>query len=113
MLYQFKQAVHLNGKNYPCGVHEVDEKTEYHSYFLKLVSAGLVLEADVKKAVSPVDLQERSKKLLEKLMAKKPVVEVPEMPDRSKTPPIPLSETALKAESENAEGKDEKKKKKG
>ncbi len=73
MHYKFLQAVHIQGRDYPRGVHSVSEKVEYDAYFLKLVSSGLVVEVEASKVVSPESSAERSKKLLDKLLAKKPV----------------------------------------
>lgn len=70
MLYEFRQSVRLHEKSYSLGVHEVDEKTEKHPFFLHMAKAGLVLEAPDKKVEKDLTLQERSKKLCDKLMGK-------------------------------------------
>lgn len=96
MFYQFKQAAHIAGHHFKLGVHDVPEKVEYHPYFLKLVSAGLVVEAEATKVISPQSHQERGKKLLEKILSKKaaalPVA--PSAPPASKAPVAP-SETPV------------------
>lgn len=72
MQYQFKQACHLNGKDYHLGVHDVPAETEMHPHFYKYVEAGLIVDLEASKVVSPETTVERSKRLLDRLMAKKP-----------------------------------------
>lgn len=69
MLVKFKQAVHLNGKDYANGsVHEVTDELAAHPYFHKLVGAGLVVETEAAKVITPETLEERQKKLAETLL---------------------------------------------
>lgn len=71
MLVKFKQAVHLNGKSYANGSsHEVTEELNAHPYFHKLIAAGLVVETEASKIITPESLEERQKKLAETLLSK-------------------------------------------
>lgn len=73
--YQFLQAVHIKpagghpGKDFPLGIHSVPEHFEYDPYFMKLVGAGLIVEAS-SKHISPQTSEERAHALLEKLAKK-------------------------------------------
>lgn len=96
MLYQFKQAVHLCKKDYSRGVHQVSESVELDPRFLKLVQLGLVVEAEASKVISPASMQERSKKLLDKLMVKK----------AKKAPPKEEPKEEVKLEEELPKGED-------
>lgn len=76
MKYQFKQAVHIRpkgrpGKAFSLGIHEVDESFEYDAYFLKLVQAGLIVEAPLTKIAEPISAQQLAKSLLDKLALRK------------------------------------------
>lgn len=105
MLYKFKQSVHLEGKTYKLGVHEVPEEVEKHPYFLTLVKDGSVLEADPEKLPdSPETTLERSKRLHEKLSGKAPKAEEPA---RDPKHPINVVEDREKAEFGKAESEDE------
>ncbi len=72
MQYHFKQSVQIQNHDYRRGIHEISEDVEGDPYFLKLVKAQLVVEADAPKIVSAVSQQERTKKLLDRLMGRKP-----------------------------------------
>lgn len=72
MRVQFKQAVHLDGKDYPRGIHEVPEKALQSKFFHKLIKAGLVLDAEAAQVVAPVSEHQRQLKLAEKLAKAKP-----------------------------------------
>jgi hypothetical protein len=70
MRLQFKQAVHLEGKDYGLGHHEVPDHVikKKHKFIERLVQAGLILEGDaMSKPVSAETLQERQKRLAESL----------------------------------------------
>lgn len=70
---KFKQAVHLDGKDYAKdSIHEVTEKLAGHHYFKKLVNSGLVIEAQPAQIITPKTLQERQADLAEKLLSKSP-----------------------------------------
>lgn len=71
VLVKFKQAVHLNGKSYANNsVHEVTEELAAHPYFHKLIGAGLVVETEAAKVISPETLEERQKKLADTLLSR-------------------------------------------
>jgi len=69
MLVLFKQAVHMGGKDYKKGVHEVHEDALKHAQAHKLILAGLIVEQEASKVISAESLQQRQAKLAEKLMA--------------------------------------------
>lgn len=68
--YQFHQAVHIAGRDYSRGTHEVSEKAEYDPVFLKYVGLGLICEAGAKSEPPTAQtLQERNKALHDRLVA--------------------------------------------
>lgn len=70
MRIHFKQAVHIDGKDYALGTHDVPESLlKNNKYFHKLMEAGLVLDAEAMGIVSHETLADRQKKLAEKLSA--------------------------------------------
>lgn len=77
-MYQFKQAITFPSKGekafhafkYGELVKELPEEVEKHPFFLKMVEAGLVVEAEEVKEVPQESPQERSKRLAEKLSKK-------------------------------------------
>jgi hypothetical protein len=69
---KFSQAVHIDGKDYKQGVHELSEKTLAHPHFQKFVQAGWAHEAS--KEVLPESALDRSKRLADKLSGKSPIV---------------------------------------
>ncbi len=69
MQVQFKQAAHICGKDYSRGFHQVSEDVMQSKFFLKLVNAGLVLDAEEAKMVSAEPLHARQARLAEKLAA--------------------------------------------
>lgn len=90
MQYKFKQACRIykskprNEKGlldpenpyeydstFKLGTQEVPESVESDPFFLRLVKAGLIEEVDVSKELKPETAQERSKRLYDKLTAKK------------------------------------------
>lgn len=71
MIYHFKQAAHLAGKDYMKGNHDVPEAAEEDPFFLKLVGAGLIVEPEAVREVSPESPHERSKRLYDRLVNKK------------------------------------------
>jgi hypothetical protein len=67
--YQFHQAVHIAGKDFSRGIHEVSEKAEYDPTFLKYVGLGLITEADAKaKPPTPQSIMERNQALHDRLV---------------------------------------------
>lgn len=68
MRVKFKQAVHIGGKDYPRGVHEVSEAHLKDKYFHKLIQANLVEDAEATKVVSADSLQDRQRKLAERIL---------------------------------------------
>lgn len=76
MFCEFRQAVHFPGKgkdkghSFSCGQHEVPEEVQKHPYFLNLVKAGLVFEADKPSEAKQESVEERAKRLHDKLSAK-------------------------------------------
>lgn len=71
MIYHFKQAAHLAGKDYVKGNHDVPEIAEEDPFFLKLVGAGLIVEPEAVREVSPESPAERSRRLYDRLVSKK------------------------------------------
>lgn len=70
MHYKFNQSVHIAGKDFPRGTHEVSEKVELDPHFLKYVGCGFISEAEVVPVVSLESPQERNERLLNKLVEK-------------------------------------------
>lgn len=68
MKVKFKQAVHLDGKNYSRGVHDVPEKSFEHAYFHKLLKAGLVSDPE-SPPVEVLTEKQRQDRLSEKVMS--------------------------------------------
>lgn len=109
MRIHFKQAVHLDGKDYALGTHDVPESVlKNNKYFHKLMEAGLVMDAEGKEIISPESLQERNRKLSEKLqaapvskVAPTPVVEQPAADEGEGASPAPAS-SSVGPESEEA-----------
>lgn len=71
MKYQFNQAVHFGGKDYPRGINEVSEKMESNPHFLKYVSAGFIVDIDRSVIVTTKTTVERSQELFDRLVAKR------------------------------------------
>lgn len=72
MQIQFKQAVSLKGKNgkskdYSRGIHEVDSEHLEDPHFHRLLKAGLVLDVEETRVIAPTSLQDKQKRLAEKL----------------------------------------------
>lgn len=110
MRYQFKQAAHVNGKDYLLGVHDVSESTEYHPHFLRLVSAGLIVEAENASPVSTDTHQERSQRLLHKIMKRKdPKSAEAAKPKVSEPAPVVVEEQSIDDNEEHEEALVEKK----
>lgn len=98
MHYKFNNAVHLNGKDYTQGVHEVPEDAENHRDFLHFVDAGYITDVDaVREVVVQETPRERSARLHARILAKKvaPVA----APVKAKTGPS-IDELKAKAEAE-------------
>ena len=70
MRFEFKQAVHILGKNFPCGAHEVSKEIQEHSFFKKLLKHGLIKPYEEKK------LKKSSPKTVESLVPS--LVEAPQ-----------------------------------
>lgn len=66
----FKQAVHIEGKDYSRGVHLVHETALKSVYFQRLLKAGLVMDAEAAKVVSAMSLADRQEALKEKILGK-------------------------------------------
>lgn len=120
MVYYFKQALHIAGRDFPRGNHEVPEKCENHAHFLKYVGCGLIEEAKAPPVVVE-SAKVRGEKLLNKLIKKADarkekeaakqelkeseepakVPEVPKEPESPKEPEVPVeSEAPATAEAE-------------
>ena len=107
MRFRFMQAVNLGGKNYKKGLHVLPLDVQKNGFFQKLLKAKLVLSADAEKtAAPPLALNERNKKLAEKLVAPKsktkssassePAPSTPETSDPVKEPEAPKGPTSEK-----------------
>lgn len=95
MTFLFKQAAFICGRSYRLGVHEVPETTQVHPHFLKLVSAGLVVESKKTVVISLESNEERAKILLSRLLAQRP------------KKPAPVAEVETPAKSPWADSKSE------
>ena len=93
MKYNFRQAVHLGGRDYQLGNQEVDEKAEQDPVFLKYVELGLIVDAVVQQDYSGKTLKARSEALLKKLMDRK----VPQA-SAAATPALPAESDEKSAE---------------
>lgn len=77
MWYELKQALHLGayegkrGKDYRKGVHDLPESVENDPRFLKYVGCGYIVEAKKPGEPVKVDQDAATKKLLEKLAARR------------------------------------------
>ncbi len=96
MLVKFKQAVHLDGKDYPRGTHDVPESAMKDSFFHNLIKAGLVVDGEAVKTVSPLSLAEQQKLLVERLMANQKAVAAPK---KESLPPTQPSEAGSEPKS--------------
>lgn len=67
MRIKFKQAVHIKGKDYSRGVHDVAQDVLASAHFQKLVQANWVEDVDA-KSVEPISLHERQQRLAEKIL---------------------------------------------
>jgi hypothetical protein len=120
MLYLFKRAVSIKGKSFPKGQHEVPAEIELHSYFLKLVNAGLVVEGVAPPVITTASVQKRSEHLFNSIKEKqekarlariaKEATKSPELTDDEKE--LAKMEAEEKAEKAKA-AKEEKKKEAG
>lgn len=114
MKYLFKHALLIEKHHFSLGVHEVAEIVENHPHFLKYINAGWICDPEGVQEVSKLTHAERSERLLEKLMSKKPAA--------TKIPGSGTGETGIKspypepevlaAEAPKEEKKEEKKFKK-
>lgn len=68
MRIQLLQAAHLGGKSYALGIHDLPEKAIEDRFFHKLVQAGLAVEPEASAFVAPESLQDRQKRLADKLV---------------------------------------------
>ena len=68
MMYQFHASLHIAGKDFPRGVHEVEKKQELHPHFLTYVKAGLISEAKPKPKENQKSADLKNKQLLDKLV---------------------------------------------
>ncbi len=85
MKMQFLRAVHLGGKTFSRGIHEVPEECinhkDFRKYFDKLMKKGKIVDAEEIAVVSPVSFQERQKRLAEKLAKMHPKVPGKHVPE--------------------------------
>ena len=115
MLYKFNQALHVAGKDFPRGVHEVLEKQELHPHFLRYVGLGLIVDAP-KQATMPAIKADSSRnealynKLVKKVDAKKASLAKPEAPAISPEAPSEVEgEKPVEDAKEKPKGKSGKK----
>jgi hypothetical protein len=66
MRVKFNQAVHLAGKDYPRGTHDVPDEAINHKFFLKLAEQGLVEDGE-SQPVQHQNLVHRQKALHDKI----------------------------------------------
>lgn len=66
MRVKFNQAVHLAGKDYARGTHDVPDQVAGHKFFLTLAKQGLVEDGD-NQPVQHANIQSRSKALHDKI----------------------------------------------
>lgn len=69
MKMEFKQAVHLDGKDYHKGMHDVPEEVLKGKLAHSMILRGLIVEA--KEVITPVSIMDQQKKLADRLMASK------------------------------------------
>lgn len=67
MLVKLLQALYVDGKLYPVGIHDLSEEKLKHKHFHKYIKLGYVVEADHAEAIKPESPQERGARLAEKL----------------------------------------------
>lgn len=89
----FKQAVHLCGRDYALGSHDVSDAVMKSPFFQRLVNAGMVLDAEEAKVISSVPLQDRQKELSEKLASLK----AESVPTVSESPVVPVESSPAPA----------------
>lgn len=100
--YQFHQAVHIAGTDFRRGVHEVSEKVEYDSTFIRYVGLGLITEADAKTdPPSPQSIAERNKALHDRLV--KRTDDRKATSHAAKSPPASAPEGKAKSEEDDAD----------
>lgn len=97
MLYHFNQSLHVAGKDFPRGNHEVPEKCENHPHFLKYVGLGWVTEVAPVEVITAQSQQAKGAALLDRLVkkadAKKAKESVPEVP-ADPQPPVAGAEVS-------------------
>jgi hypothetical protein len=76
VLIVLKQAAHLGGKDYKKGVHELSDEVLRSPFFLRLVKAGLAVEADAAKVVSAETEQVKQAKLINHILRASPKLQV-------------------------------------
>lgn len=98
MIYNFKQSVHIAGKDFPRGNHEVSEKYENDPHFLKYVGLGWITESS--KSVTIQSDRERSDILLNRLVKKSDEKKV-----STEKPVEPPTDSPVEPETEKPKGK--------
>lgn len=73
MRVQFKQAVCIDGRDYPRGNHDIPEDKLLSEVFQKFVAAGYISEADPEKP-APLTQEELHAKFVESMKLKSKVV---------------------------------------
>lgn len=69
MKVQFKQAAHIEGRDYQLGIHAVPEKVLANKFFQRLAHAGLIVEVDEAKVAPTETVDERQKRFVQKIMS--------------------------------------------
>lgn len=119
-MYDFKQSLHIKpldgrGVDYKLGVQEIPEAVEYDPQFLKFVGLGLIVEVDATKLISAESMHDRSKRLMDKLVAKrdahKAKAEISAAPKAIEKVVPPVSEDEVPASDDFMEVSDSPKKK--
>lgn len=121
----------MGGKDYSRGIHDLTEKAENDPYFLKLIGAGLIVDVEGSKIISPESAKKRAEKLLNRISKKQAEVKAkkavsgqvveteveapvapPEMEDASvEAPEVDAAPPVPPVEAKEPEKKDTKKKK--
>lgn len=90
MSFVFKQAVSLCGKDYHRGVHRLSGAILEDAIFKKYCALGMIISSESEPILAPQSIEERNKKLAEKLskpvekLAEEIISEKPKVQDSEK-----------------------------
>lgn len=78
MLVRVMQAIHLGGKDYRKGIHEIPSEVLKHASAQHAIKAGYIQDASEQGLIRPESLQDRQLRLAEKLHKSVPGVAAPQ-----------------------------------